>query len=338
MNRPALFLVLICLQLFPDELPAQFSSGRGEIRIMWYNVENLFHPTDDTLQGDDEFTPEGVRRWTHSRYRKKITNVAKVIIAAGLWEPPDVVGLGEIEEARVLEDLVQHPILKPYNFKYLHRNSPDRRGMDVACLYRENRISLEQWNVYSPPRVGSHGSTRNILHFCGIWRGGRDTLDLFLVHFISKYGGTGATADYRRTQAGTMVHLVDSVQRLRENTLTVMAGDFNEEIDGYSMEPIRKGSAGGDSIRTIYTKGPGSYKYRGQWNRIDQFLVGGPAGRYHVKAFILDLPVLLIPDDTYGGMKPARTYEGYSYRGGVSDHLPILLDISHRPFSTYFER
>ena len=106
MNRPALLLALICLQLFPDELSAQFSSGRGEIRIMWYNVENLFHPTVDTLHGDDEFTPEGVRHWTYSRYRKKITNAAKVIIAAGLWDPPDVVGLGEIEEASLRRAIV----------------------------------------------------------------------------------------------------------------------------------------------------------------------------------------------------------------------------------------
>ncbi len=338
MNRPFLLLALMCLQLFPDELSAQSSSGRGEIRIMWYNVENLFHPTDDTLQGDDEFTPEGVRHWTHSRYRKKIANAAKVIVAAGLWEPPDVVGLGEIEEARVLEDLVQHPILQPYNFRYLHTDSPDRRGMDVACLYRENRISLVQWNAYSSPRARSHGATRDIMHFCGTWRGKRDTLDLFLVHFISRYGGTGATADYRRTQAGTMVHLVDSVQRIRSSSLTVMAGDFNAEFEGYSLEPFRMGLAGGDSIRSIHMEGPGSYKYRGRWSRIDQFLVCGPAGGYHVKGFILNLPVLLIPDDTYGGMKPARTYEGYSYRGGVSDHLPILLDISHRPFSTFSEQ
>ncbi|MCK5137918.1 MAG: endonuclease [Bacteroidales bacterium] len=338
MNRSFLLLVLMCPHVFPGSLSAQTSSVRGEVRIMWYNVENMFYPADDTLPGDDEFTPDGVRYWTYSRYRNKITQIAKLIIAAGEWEPPDLVGLGEIEEARILEDLVQHPILQSFNYNFLHRDSPDRRGMDVACLYRENRIGLVGWNTYPSPGIGLNGSTRDIVHVCGIW-GSSDTMDLFLVHFISKFRGAGATAEYRKIQAGYLVHLVDSVRRMRENSLIVLTGDFNEEIDGYSMEPIRMAGAGGDSIRSINPEcSMGSYKYRGQWSRIDQFLVSGPVTGYRVKGSILDMPVLLTPDNNYGGMKPARTYEGYSYRGGVSDHLPILLDISRRAFSVYFER
>ena len=169
---------------------------RGDLRIMWYNVENLFHPLDDSIAGDDEFTPEGVRHWSYFRYWKKLTALAKVIIGAGTWEPPEVVAMCEVEEAQVLEDLVNHPILEPYHYGFLHIDSPDRRGMDVACLYRELKLHPANWGVFAPGPDFSQGPTRDIMHVCWSW-GKRDTLDLFLVHLISKYRGAGATAESR---------------------------------------------------------------------------------------------------------------------------------------------
>lgn len=321
---------------------------RGEIRLMWYNVENLFNPENDTIAGDDEFTPEGVRRWSYTRYRKKLIAIAKVIVASGEWDPPELVGLCEVEDARVLEDLVQHPILAPYGYRFVHCDSPDHRGMDVACLYREERIRLFGWQVHAsgggtadrgPAHRGpAHRGTRDMLHVSGVW-GQHDSLDLFLVHLISKYSGAGFTAEPRKRQVSCLVQLVDSVHRVRKNSLKVLAGDFNEVMEGYSMEPIRKGSVGGDSIHSIHLEGSfGSYKYRGRWSRIDQFLACGQVGNYRLNGSILELPVLLTRDETYGGLKPHRSYVGYMYNGGISDHLPILLDIRGRPFSIGVER
>jgi len=341
-------------------LPSEKQLPGGEIRILWYNVENLFHPSDDSLSGDDEFTPAGVRHWTWKRYRRKITALAKVIIASGEWDPPELVGLGEIENDSVLEDLVTHPILRPYGYSYLHRDSPDWRGIDVALLYRKERFRVLEWSVHGSPPGDLLSSTRDMMHISGVWgktgvrggsgtrtgreaserngvRGGSgDTLDLFLVHLISRYSGTGATASYRRKQACLLVRLVDSVRIHRLHPLVVLGGDFNEQMEGYSLQPLRKVRWNGDSVRSLCLDGSaGSYKYRGKWERIDQFMVAGGTGKYRFAGSIVDLPVLLIPDEAYGGLKPWRTYVGFDYREGVSDHLPILLVIRRRLVSVH---
>jgi len=300
---------------------------------MWYNVENLFFPGDDSLASDDDFTPDGVRRWTYTRYRAKLTALARVIVAAGEWEPPDVVGLCEVEEATVLEDLVRHPVLDAYEYHYIHKQSKDHRGMDVACLYRENRVRLAEWSGHTPEPTMVRGGTRDIINLCFAW-GRADTLDLFLVHLISKYAGAGATAQVRINQAQWLLSLADSVHTIREGSLKVLAGDFNDSFQGYSLKPLQRGWIGGDSLISVsLSGGEGSYKYRGRWSQIDQYLVGGPLGKNRIDGSVLNLWPLITEDEVYGGVKPARTYEGYSYAGGISDHLPILLDISHRsPF------
>ncbi len=310
---------------------------RGELRILWYNVENLYHPDNDTIPGDDDFTPDGVRGWSFSRYGMKITALCKVIIAAGIWEPPELVGLCEVEDARVLDDLVEHPILAPYGYRYVQRDSPDPRGMDVACLYREEMIGLTGFDLHHSDPSGTLGGTRDILHLNCRWGSGED-LDLFLVHLVSKFGGAGATAEPRREQVVHLVHLVDSVYAIRGSSLKVLAGDFNEVLEGYSMEPARTGSVGGKPIAAIPLEGHyGSYKYRGRWSCIDHFMACGDEG-YRLRGSILELPRLLSRDETYGGVMPRRTYTGFRYNGGISDHLPACLDISAAPSSDSSEQ
>jgi endonuclease/exonuclease/phosphatase family metal-dependent hydrolase len=384
----------LCAQIEdPGEYPGM---TRGELRLMWYNVENLFFPGSDSLSGsyfsgseskaapisltdrdllnpDEEFTPEGIRRWTWKRYRAKLTALAKVIVAAGNWEPPEVVGLCEVEESRVLTDLVQHPILEPYAYDFVHKDSRDHRGMDVACLYRKDRISLVEWSTHSPDGAKHHApdraqhhapdgaqdhgpdraqnhapdlasnsrgtvstfpsGTRDMLHLCFSW-GKQDSLDLFLVHLLSKYGGAGSTAERRKKQVEYLVHLADSVHRHRPGSLKILSGDFNESFEGYSMEPIRRARPDRDSILPIpLTGAEGSYRYRGSWSRIDLILLVGSARGYRLRGSILNISPLLTSDESYGGIKPFRSYEGYSYAGGMSDHLPLLLDISHSDIS-----
>ena len=321
---------LLFLLLFSGavELPAQ--SPRGESCFLWYNVENLFYPDNDSLPGDDEFTPQGLRHWTWSRYRDKLTALAKVIVATGRGEPPEVVALCEVENALVLEELSTHPILAPYHYTYLHRESKDHRGMDVACLIRKGRIEVVQWEIF--PFAAPVSETRDVLHVSLCWGG--DTLDLFLVHLISKYGGAGATADLRRCQAGQMVQLMDSVYLARQRGWLMAAGDFNEEYQGYAMEPLRQARFGGDSLTPVVPDGgKGSYKYRGKWSPIDQVLVVQALKQSSITVSTLELQPLLTEDLNFGGIKPLRTYEGYAYNGGISDHLPLVIDITSSFFS-----
>ncbi len=304
-------------------------SGRGDLRLMWYNVENLFYPSDDTLPGDDEFTPEGVRYWSYDRYYQKLTRLARVIVAAGRWQPPGVVGLCEVESPQVLEDLVSHPILASYHYSYLHREGPDHRGMDVACIFRPERFNPVGWQFIGPVAGEGFEQTREMLHLRGTW-GSHDTLELFLIHFISRYRGAGATAVYRREQAARLAYLVDSVRSMAPGNLVVVAGDFNDTREAWSLEPLK-------GFYSPFSLEASSYKYRGAWSGIDLFLVSGVRERYRIGGTVFNLSHLLVPDLTYGGVKPFRTYEGYHYTGGYSDHLPVLLDISRTPFSRRFE-
>ena len=299
---------------------------RGALCLLWYNVENLFHPEDDSIAGDEEFTPHGPRHWTWTRYRNKLSAVAKVIVAAGRGEPPELVGLCEVENSLVLEDLCSHAVLQPYGYSYLHHDSPDHRGMDVACLVRRERVRVLLWEsiAFAPPLR----QTRDMMHVALPWEG--DTLDLFLVHLLSKYRGAGATADLRRLQAEQLVRGMDSIGSGRKRGWIMALGDFNDSHWSYSMEPLRKARPGGDSLVLLLpAHGPGSYKYQGAWIPIDQVLVthSFPAG-LRVSALLLD--PLLTEDLEYGGVKPFRCYEGYVYRAGISDHLPLLIDLHPR--------
>jgi len=222
---PLVFLRVFAALELQAQQPVQAQHPvRGEFCLVWYNVENLFHPEDDPGTGDDEFTPGGKRNWTWSRYRNKLTAIARVIVASGRGEAPEMVGLCEVENALVLEDLCAHPILGPYRYGYLHKESPDHRGMDVACLIRMGSTEVLQWEnmAFRPPVTG----TRDLMHIC--LKMGGDTLDLFLVHLLSKYGGAGATAELRRVQCGQLAAYMDSVHTKRGEGWMMAVGDFNE--------------------------------------------------------------------------------------------------------------
>jgi len=325
-----LFLLMYC---YTFKLPAQDVSSaelagpvtRGESCFVWYNVENLFYPDIDSVSGDDEYTPQGLRHWTWSRYRTKLTSLAKVIIAAGRGKPPELVALCEVESALVLQELCAHPILAPYHYSYLHGESPDHRGMDVACLIRMGMFESVHYTYLS--FVLPVSETRDLMHLGLSWGG--DTLDLFLVHLLSKYGGTGATADLRRCQTEQMVQFIDSVHAAREHSLLLAAGDFNDIYQSYAMEPLRIARFGRDSlILHLPENGSGTYKYRGRWTPIDQVLVHQSIAQSSFRVSTLQLSHLLTDDLKFGGIKPFRTYEGYSYVGGISDHLPLVIDFN----------
>lgn len=332
MNKlPHISFLLLCFLYLPVSAQSEgYEAERGELRLMWYNVENLFHPSDDSLEGDDDFTPEGVRAWTYKRYRQKLADLARVIVAAGRWQPPAVVGLCEVEGPRVLEDLISHPILAPYEYAYIHKDSPDHRGMDVACIFRPEFFSPLSWRFFPAVQAEGFDKTREVLCLQGVW-GRRDSLSLILVHFISRYRGAGATASYRREQAVQLVGLIDSLDRCSPEHLVVAAGDFNDSPEGWSLEPL-------SGLFMLPSGELSSYKYRGAWSGIDFFLLSGGYERYRIRASVFNLPLLLVPDLTHGGVKPKRCYEGYRYAGGYSDHLPVLLDISRSPFPWDFER
>ena len=326
-------------------LSANYSFGQNPqidnkgIRIMFYNVENLFYPLDDPIKRDDEFTPKGTKYWNWRRYDQKIRNVAKTAIALGEWEAPAVLGLCEIESIECLTDLVENSPLKKYKYKILHYECGDKRGIDVALLYRPEFFNL----VGSKPFVLNFGPdsrpTRDILYAKGIVNE-KDTLHLFVNHWPSRYGGQLVTAPKREKAAETLKGIYDSLLVDDPKANIIAMGDFNDHPDDVSMKDILKAKMDTVNLQPDelvnsmwqYTKSGGTHKYQHVWGVLDQIVLSQNlvfsknnlyAGLPTTHIFKADW--LLEKDDV--GMKLNRTYIGFKFHGGYSDHLPIYVDV-----------
>ena len=308
--------------------------------IIFFNAENLFDTEDDPRKDDDAFTPDGDYRWTRSRYWDKLDAVSKVIVAADEDAAPALVGLSEVENETVLTDLTARSALKEAGYKFVMTDSPDNRGIDVALLYRRNYfklISHESLRVNLRPYGG--GATRDILHVTGVIET-FDTLDAYVCHWPSRYNGTEQTESYRMCAAKTVRESVDSVFSMRRKPYVVIMGDLNEGPDdpavreGLKAHPFASGSMREDRelVSVMDPLAEGSYKYQGTWDKYDQFIVSASLlnglGCTEMKgAEIMRLPFILTDDNTYGGEKPLRTFNGRRYQGGYSDHLPVKMGI-----------
>jgi predicted extracellular nuclease len=312
----------------------------GTYRIMFYNTENLFDTFDDTLTADDDFTPSGKMHWTYKRYSAKLKNTYKVIVAAGTWQPPDIIGLCEVENRRTLEDITGNTPLAKYSYRIIHKNSADRRGIDVALLYNPQTVHYLSSKTF---RIKKQGLlTRDILYFKALLD--RDTCHFLINHWPSRSEGQLETEPDRFEAAKLLKHLTDSLFTAHRKAKIVIMGDFNDEPSDESLAGQLQAET--DLLRPQHdrlynlTAAPtsgaarGTLKYQGQWNIFDQIIVSGnlllaknglTLGKEGFKIF--REPFLLIEDKRYDGFKPKRTYTGYTYQGGFSDHLPVYLDL-----------
>ena len=286
-------------------------------RIVSYNVENLFDCTLDTLHDDSEFSEEGLRHWTPSRYYHKREQIARTIVNIGGWEGVAIVGLCEIENEQCVNDLCLQN-LRNLPYFYIHFDSPDARGIDVAMLYRTDLFALQQAYPIRVPVDAGERPTRDILYASGSMPDG-EMLHVFVCHLPSQLGGVGRVALRQRAKQ-TLAHHTDSLLQINPQAKIVVMGDMNsapaEDLPGMYNQMLQKES-----------RGEGTYKYQGAWSCIDQFYVSR-ALKDTVQTAIYDVPWLLTRDENYTGYKPYRTYNGYQYQhDGYSDHLPIVLDI-----------
>lgn len=310
--------------------------------VMSYNVENLFDTRHDSLKDDYEFLPTSIRHWNYSRYRHKQDNVARVIAAVGQGNMPALVGLCEVENDSVLHYLTRYSPLRRQRYRYLITQSDDLRGIDVALLYRPQLfkpIAVRSLSVPKPRK--QFRPTRQVLHVTGLLLNA-DTLDVFVVHFPSRAGGSKNTEPYRLSAARALRTATDSITRQRHCPQIIVMGDFNDNLSPTS--PIARElhlqvpPSVPDSINrqtlypliTVRSPRQGSYKYQGQWELIDHILVSGkllqPLSALYISpadASIYKAPFLLTPDARYQGNQPFRTYRGMKHEGGFSDHLPL---------------
>jgi hypothetical protein len=328
-----MFTVLAYTQTESDSLP---------VRLMFYNTENLFDTADDTLKDDDEFLPGGIMRWNRTRYLKKINSVYKTIIAAGEWDPPAIVGLCEIENRKVIEDLVYGTALSNFGYGIIHEDSPDPRGIDVCMIYRKDIVKVIDYRAWIPQGVGKDEfHSRNVLYVkCDVLG---DTLHLLINHWPSRRGGVLAGEPLREEVALMVRDAVDSLYNVTKGELkAIIFGDFNCSTDDPVISSLYKSAVAGDRIlfnlADQHPKGIlGTYRYMGTWETLDQVIVSegllkNGRGLYtEKKNFRIFNPDFLLRDDSkYPGMTTFSTYRGYRYLGGFSDHLPVLLDIGFR--------
>ncbi len=331
---------LICLAIACGSiLPA---IAQQPFRVMEYNVENLFDCRHDSLKEDTEFLPEAVRHWSYSRYRDKLAKIAKVIAAAGEEQVPDLVALCEVENRHVLKDLIFSSPLKEAGYRYVMTDSPDQRGIDVALLYQPGTFRLLSWHsVRIPSKQIKRKPTRDILHVTGKVLSG-DTLDVFVCHMPSRSSGQKESEPYRLFTASILKAQTDSLLQVRATPNILITGDFNDMPTDSSLSEVLNAMVPVEPIKAncLYNlmagrKKEGTYRYHGEWNILDQMIVlgrmltGESALRTSWKqAQILKFPFLLETDERYGGVLPFRTYYGMRYKGGYSDHLPLLLEIN----------
>ncbi|MFO7879408.1 MAG: endonuclease/exonuclease/phosphatase family protein [Bacteroidota bacterium] len=334
-----------CLVITGSLLTAQeiVEQNPDAVNIMFYNVENLFDTEDDPDKWDEEFTPDTAKYWTYYRYQQKLFQIYQVITAVGGWDAPDVVGLSEVENRTVLEELISKTPLYNAGYEIIHYESPDGRGIDVAMLYREKNFNpIEDYPI---PVVfpGDQRATRDILYVKGEVRTG-DTVHLFVNHWPSRWGGQMETEPKRVHAASVLRHHVDSLFKEHKNPHIVIMGDLNDYPDNKSITQTLRAQKTFSNPRpeVLYNlsyylqeeKGQGSHKYQGEWGILDQIIVSGSlldksGALYtdfdHVSVFMGDF--LLEKDEKNVGKQPNRTYIGYKYHGGYSDHLPVYIKL-----------
>lgn len=310
--RRLIFILLLCAA----EVQMNAES-KDSLLVMFWNVENFFDWIDQgTGDSDKSFSSLGERHWTKKRFYAKCDDIAKSILWIGdrYGRMPDIIGLSEVENKGVLIKLLNSTLLRKFDYRIIHRDSRDRRGIDVAVLYRSSKMNPLTQSFLSLDSL----RTRDILQAEMLLEDGKK-LDIIVNHHPSKFGGLSQSDINRERVMSRLKDLCDSLLSSGHTRLLAM-GDFNDTPDAKQFDIL--GGVLENKGTDLHKDGRGTIRYKGKWELIDMFLTYGLG---NCQMDILELPFLMIYDNTYPGYKPLRTYSGPRYIGGVSDHCPICL-------------
>jgi endonuclease/exonuclease/phosphatase family metal-dependent hydrolase len=293
----------------------------GQMLVMFWNLENFFDWTDQgTGESDAEFSSAGKRHWTRKRFYSKCDAIAKTIFHIGdlYGKLPDVMGFAEIENRGVLEKLCSSTLLRKCGYRIVHFDSSDRRGIDVALLYRTTCYNHLSISLRAPETDGKKLQTRDMLHISLKDLQTDEIYDYIVCHHPSKFGGEESSRPKRLAAMTALKEMCDS---LANRNLIVM-GDFNDVPSAAQFDML-------DDILvnksdSLHAAGRGTIRYEGKWDLIDMFLVSSNIEGHSVMD-IPEVPFLMTRESRHAGEKPLRTYSGPRYLGGVSDHLPVVL-------------
>jgi predicted extracellular nuclease len=336
--------ILIALLLFTLQILYSQKNVKSFL-VVSYNVENLFDTENSPESDDDEYTPTGIKEWTNDRYTKKLDDLARVILSIPGKELPALIGLAEIENRQVLEDLTEVRGLRRTGYEIVHEDGQDPRGIDCALLYRPDLFKYKS-HEYIPIEdpMDPDYLYRGILHVHGTGPDG-SSLHIYVNHWKSRSGGMKETERQRMYAAITLRKQTDMLLARESDFKVIAMGDFNDEptnrslTNGLSALNKRKNIDMGDYFNLFYDlhnmEGKGTYNYQGTWNMLDQIIVsynllnqeqglttGFESGR------ILKEEWMLYSSEKYGESLPSATYGGPEYYGGPSDHLPVYVEFT----------
>lgn len=320
------------------------NAQKGQFQVAavgFYNFENLFDTEDDPNIRDEEFTPEGRRRWTNELYQDKLKNLSRVISELGTELTPDglaILGICEIENRKVLEDFVKQPAVAERNYQIIHYDSPDERGIDVALIYQSKYFEVTKSTpiplmIYNDD--GERNFTRDVLHVEGKLDG--EPLHVLVNHWPSRSGGEKRSQPGRNAAALICKEVKDSLRKIDPQVKIIVMGDLNDDPTSPSVKQVlsckynKKDVRRGDfynPMHQYFKKGFGTTAWRDAWSLFDQVIVSSglmtkrQAGYRFYKAVVYNKPYLIQKKGRYKGY-PFRTFDFDNYMAGYSDHLPV---------------
>jgi predicted extracellular nuclease len=338
------FLKQISIIAFAFLLLVSCSNGKYKkkrnLTVAFYNVENLFDTVDDPHKNDNEFLPGSKKKWTETRYTKKLEDLAKVLSSINKNELPEIVGLCEVENKKVLTDLVNTKYLSEGNYKIVHYESPDFRGIDCALIYRPDEFKvLKSFAVKVQFKDKPGYSTRDILYVKGKTKN-RETLHIFVNHWPSRIGGVEKSEPRRVAVATILKSKIDSVLAESPKANIIVLGDMNDEPSNSSLAQVlgaqKPGTQNSRLINLMYPvheNKMGSYNYRGNWNMLDNIVVSeslldNKGFRCTPEKGFVFHKEWMEYKNRKGEISPNRTYGGPNYYGGISDHFPVYFNLT----------
>ncbi len=339
------FVIIVILTFFycsPKQLNTNNKKSDTSFLIMSYNVENLFDLIDNPDKEDDEFLPNSEKQWNAKRYNKKIDDLSRVISSIKKDVLPDIVGLVEVENREVVKDLASSSKLQKADYGIVHEESPDARGIDVALMYKKTSFTyLNHEKISVNFDFEPETKTRDILYVKGKMND-QELLHIFVNHWSSRREGQKETEPKRLYAASLLKNKVDQILREDNNAKIVILGDFNDEPQNKSLcEILDAGNSKEKGNKKLYNLlynkdllNLGTYNYKGKWNMLDNIIVSNAllnSKKGYVvatdEANIFSEKWMLFYNKKYDYSVPNKTYGGPKYYGGISDHLPVFVEL-----------
>lgn len=304
--------------------------------IGFYNIENLFDTVNNPNTNDDDFLPFSRKRWTKKRYTNKLIKIGNVISEIGdenIDKSPVIVGLAEVENKSVLQDLVQIKTLEDEDYSFIHYDSSDERGVDVALLYKSDVFKInhsETFAVYLEHEFGERDYTRDILLVQGLME--NEKFSVLVNHWSSRREGKEETKYKRLAAAQKLNSIIKTIRMANAEEKIIVMGDFNDNPDNDSLKLLETESGLFNPFKTVWSRDRGSLNHNFQWHMFDQILCStnllntSTSELSFNDANIFDERFLTQYHGKFKG-QPFRTYVGKRYKGGYSDHFPVYINL-----------